>query len=322
MQAVEDCERGERPDDVFRLLQRAAGPQLIRGSQPLGEAAILERGRVGRGDDGREGAEEGGIGRPDRTGRGDAVAQLLAGIHGSVRGGRPGAGVRLTHDRAQQLGAGAESVVDREPRDARPPGHRAHVESRAAAGRDQLAGGRQDRGPGAVDSRLALAKIVPAVHARTLTYSLSTEQPGPIVRSDAPTTYHPVPMRLPDPLALRELSSLLRDPVFRGRGVPHGDGRPVLLVPGFLSGDWALTVLRNWLERIGYHAYMSGIYFNVRASEHMVAGLRHRLAEIHATDPARVTLVGHSRGGLLAKVLAQRRPDAIEQVIALGSPLA
>jgi len=129
-------------------------------------------------------------------------------------------------------------------------------------------------------------------------------------------------MRLPDPLALRELSALLRDPVFRGRGVPHGDGRPVLLVPGFLSGDWALTVLRTWLERIGYHAYVSGIYFNVRASEHMVAGLRHRLAEIQATDPARVTLVGHSRGGLLAKVLAQRRPDAIEQVIALGSPLA
>ncbi|HEX9561885.1 MAG TPA: hypothetical protein VGA76_11705 [Candidatus Dormibacteraeota bacterium] len=129
-------------------------------------------------------------------------------------------------------------------------------------------------------------------------------------------------MRLPDPLALRELAALLRDPVFRGRGVPHGDGRPVLLVPGFLSGDWALTVLRNWLERVGYHAYVSGIYFNVRASEHMIAGLRHRLAEIHATDPARVTLVGHSRGGLLAKVLAQRRPDAIEQVIALGSPLA
>jgi pimeloyl-ACP methyl ester carboxylesterase len=160
------------------------------------------------------------------------------------------------------------------------------------------------------------------VHARTLTYSLSTEHVEPIVRFAASTTYHPVPMRLPDPLALRELTALLRDPVFRGRGVPHGDGRPVLLVPGFLSGDWALTVLRTWLERIGYRAYVSGIYFNVRASEHMVAGLRHRLAEIQATDPARVTLVGHSRGGLLAKVLAQRRPDAIEQVIALGSPLA
>jgi pimeloyl-ACP methyl ester carboxylesterase len=33
-------------------------------------------------------------------------------------------------------------------------------------------------------------------------------------------------------------------------------------------------------------------------------------------------MVGHSRGGLLAKVLAQRKPDNVEQVIGLGSPLA
>jgi pimeloyl-ACP methyl ester carboxylesterase len=131
-----------------------------------------------------------------------------------------------------------------------------------------------------------------------------------------------LPMRVPDPLALRELSALLRDPVFRGRGVPRGDGRPVLLVPGFLSGDWSMTVMNGWLQRIGYKAYMSGIYFNVRASEHMLAGLRRRIADIYATNPSRVTLIGHSRGGLLAKVLAQRRPNDIEQVIALGSPLA
>jgi len=129
-------------------------------------------------------------------------------------------------------------------------------------------------------------------------------------------------MKLPDPLALRELAALLRDPVFRGRGVRRGDGRSVLLVPGFLSGDWTLTVMHGWLERIGYKAHVSGINFNVRASEHMLAGLRRRLVQIQAGDPSRVTIIGHSRGGLLGKVLAQRRPDAIEQVITLGSPLA
>lgn len=36
----------------------------------------------------------------------------------------------------------------------------------------------------------------------------------------------------------------------------------------------------------------------------------------------RVSLVGHSLGGLMAKVISQRKPDRIEQVIALGSPLA
>jgi triacylglycerol lipase len=129
-------------------------------------------------------------------------------------------------------------------------------------------------------------------------------------------------MRLWDPFAVRELTALLQDPVFRGRGVPRGDGRPVLLVPGFLSGDWALRVLHGWLGRIGYQGHLSGIVFNVRHSERMLSGLRRRVAQLADESGTRVSLVGHSRGGLLAKVLSQRRPDDVEQVIALGSPLA
>jgi triacylglycerol lipase len=129
-------------------------------------------------------------------------------------------------------------------------------------------------------------------------------------------------VRLWNPFALRELNALWKDPVFRGRGVPRGDGRSVLLVPGFLSGDWSLRLLHGWLQRIGYTSYLSGIYVNAFHSEHMLAGLRHRMAEIQKRDPAPVTLIGHSRGGLLAKVLSQRRPKDVEQVIALGSPLA
>jgi triacylglycerol lipase len=125
-----------------------------------------------------------------------------------------------------------------------------------------------------------------------------------------------------DPLALREWSALLRDPIFRGRGVPRGDGRPVLLIPGFLSGDWQLRVMESWLDRLGYTAHLSGIHFNVQHSERMLAGLRHRLIEIERESGSRVSLVGHSRGGLLAKVLSQRRPQSVEQVIALGAPLA
>ncbi len=129
-------------------------------------------------------------------------------------------------------------------------------------------------------------------------------------------------MRLWNPLAVREFTALVRDPVFRGRGVPRGDGRPVLLIPGFLAGDWTLRVLNGWLSRVGYAPYLSGILLNAQHSERMLAGLRRKLVEVKKQSGARVTLIGHSRGGLLGKVLSQRRPQDVEQVITLGAPLA
>jgi triacylglycerol lipase len=125
-----------------------------------------------------------------------------------------------------------------------------------------------------------------------------------------------------DPFALREISALVREPVFRGRGIPHGDGRPVLLVPGFLSGDWMLRVMDGWLNRIGYRPHPSRILLNVQPSESLLAGLRRRVGEIASESGSRVSIVGHSRGGLLGKVVAQRWPDSVEQVITLGSPIA
>ena len=87
-------------------------------------------------------------------------------------------------------------------------------------------------------------------------------------------------MRLWNPVGVREFAALARDPVFRGRGIPHGDGRAVLLIPGFLSGDWSMLIMSNWLQRIGYTPHMSGINFNIHHSEHLIAGLRKRLAAV------------------------------------------
>ena len=50
-----------------------------------------------------------------------------------------------------------------------------------------------------------------------------------------------------------ELARLLVDPVFLAQsGVPRGDGRPVVLLPGFLAGDQTLAILAAWLRRLGY----------------------------------------------------------------------
>lgn len=118
-----------------------------------------------------------------------------------------------------------------------------------------------------------------------------------------------------------ELARLLVDPVFRGQGLPRGDGAPVLLAPGFLAGDGSLSVLRGWLRRLGYAAEGSGIRVNVDCSDRAVDALERRL--VAATDRAGrpAALVGHSRGGHFVKALAHRRPELVASAVSIGAGL-
>lgn len=118
-----------------------------------------------------------------------------------------------------------------------------------------------------------------------------------------------------------ELGRLLADPVWRGRGVPHGDGSPVLLIPGFLAGDSSLSVMSRWLRRIGYAPRRAGITFNVRCADVTLDRLEQVLLHAHVTSGRQVAIVGHSRGGHFAKALASRHPDLVSQVVSLGSGL-
>ena len=118
-----------------------------------------------------------------------------------------------------------------------------------------------------------------------------------------------------------ELARLLVDPVFRGVGVPRGDGMPVITIPGFLAGDPSLSVMRGWLGRIGYEPRASGIQVNVDCSDRAVDRLERRIDAIAARADRKVALVGHSRGAHFAKALATRRPDRVAAVVSLGAGL-
>ena len=91
-----------------------------------------------------------------------------------------------------------------------------------------------------------------------------------------------------------EYVTLIRDPVFYGRGVRRGDGRPVLLIPGFLAGDQTLLTMQAWLLRMDYKPELSGIRFNVRHSEVTVEAVLERLYVHHRRTKQKVALVGHS----------------------------
>lgn len=119
-----------------------------------------------------------------------------------------------------------------------------------------------------------------------------------------------------------EFAALLADPVWRGEGVADGEGRPVLLIPGFMAGDASLGTMARWLRRRGYRADVSGIRWNVGCADRILDGLHTRLDRLHERTGQPVAVVGHSRGGLLGNALAGLRPERVSQVITLGSPLA
>lgn len=116
-----------------------------------------------------------------------------------------------------------------------------------------------------------------------------------------------------------ELTSLLRDTVLRGEGVSHGGGQPVLLIPGFLAGDDSLGIMAGWLKATGHSPQRAGIRANVGCSGSTLERLEDRLEQLVERNGARAAVVGHSRGGAFAKVLANRRPELVSGVITLGS---
>ena len=118
-----------------------------------------------------------------------------------------------------------------------------------------------------------------------------------------------------------ELARLLADPVYRGVGLPRGDGGPVLLIPGFLAGDASLSVMATWLRRVGHRPRRAGIAANVHCSDTAVDRLSRVLLHAYLSSGRKVAIVGHSRGGHFAKALAARHPEQVSQVISMGSGL-
>ena len=108
------------------------------------------------------------------------------------------------------------------------------------------------------------------------------------------------------------------------RQAAKGDGHPVLVMPGFTASDRSTGILRRYLDELGYDTYAWELGRNLgpRAIGYKGEKLIERLAAIHALTGKKVSLIGWSLGGVMARQLSRRMPDAVRQVISLGSPFA
>jgi pimeloyl-ACP methyl ester carboxylesterase len=102
---------------------------------------------------------------------------------------------------------------------------------------------------------------------------------------------------------------------------PPRGAQPVVLVPGFISGDVSLACLARSLRRAGLRTFRSRIGANVGCTEAMVSLLIRRLESVVADEGRPVALVGHSRGGMIVALAARRRPDLVAGVVVLAAPV-
>ena len=119
--------------------------------------------------------------------------------------------------------------------------------------------------------------------------------------------------------ALPELGAFYASRPF-WRWLPPGDGHPVMVLPGMAADDISTRPLRSLLRRLGYSAHGWRMGRNVGNSG-LSQPLRERILELRARHQGqRVSLIGWSLGGIYARELAKLEPDAVRQVITLGSP--
>ncbi|MGB3552175.1 MAG: alpha/beta fold hydrolase [Candidatus Binatus sp.] len=121
--------------------------------------------------------------------------------------------------------------------------------------------------------------------------------------------------------AFTEIASLRIDPIYRGEGVPRGDGRLVVIIPGLFGSDFYLWPLRRWISRIGFRASTSGLWVNVGCPDRLTSDIEQWIERQEPRHDRPLVLIGHSRGGLLARALAVRLGRRVSHLVTLGSPV-
>lgn len=103
---------------------------------------------------------------------------------------------------------------------------------------------------------------------------------------------------------------------------PHGDGRPVMLLPGYGADESSMRPLGRYLAYLGYDVYDWGLGRNRGHVNQYTQTIGGRVAELHEElDEATVTLIGWSLGGVIARETARLFEPYVREVITLGTPI-
>jgi pimeloyl-ACP methyl ester carboxylesterase len=148
-----------------------------------------------------------------------------------------------------------------------------------------------------------------------VTLGLEVERPGRRLRRSVRRL-----MRSLGPAMGFSTPALLLHPVWTTR-VVEGGGTGVVVIPGFGGLDASMAVLRHWLRRRGYVPIGARLGMNLGCSDALVARLERHVEHHVRRTGGPVVLLGHSRGGMLGRLVAVRRPELVCGLAMFGSPV-
>lgn len=99
---------------------------------------------------------------------------------------------------------------------------------------------------------------------------------------------------------------------------PRGDGRPVMLLPGYGASERSMEPLNRFLGFIGYDAQHWDLGRNRGRVDQYARAIADQLA---ARYDAPVTLIGWSLGGVVAREAARLVPGQVREIITMGTPV-
>jgi pimeloyl-ACP methyl ester carboxylesterase len=103
---------------------------------------------------------------------------------------------------------------------------------------------------------------------------------------------------------------------------PRGDGRPVMLLPGYGTDEASMRPLGRYLRYLGYTVFDWGLGRNRGDVDGDVRRIGERLQSLSAElGGEAITLIGWSLGGVVARELARHYESSVREVITLGSPI-
>lgn len=102
---------------------------------------------------------------------------------------------------------------------------------------------------------------------------------------------------------------------------PAGQGKPILLLPGYGMHVRAMGIIKRYLTRLGYDVHDWSLGTNNGDMKESLPRVQADVERIARGTGSPVSLIGWSLGGTMARECAREQPDTVRQIITLGSPV-